>query len=313
VTTVADSPLLLRPEPGPTTLKEARWGGTRLAALRGGPQDAGRPIGESWELSTLPGSISRSRGQPLTQWLPGPLPFLVKLIDTAKPLSIQVHPTDGFRPGALGKEEAWVILDAAPGAGLLAGVREGVTREELEEAMANATADPSRDGVLIDRLHWIEVQRGMCIMIPAGTVHAIGPDILLMEIQQPVDCTFRLFDYGSGRPLHPADAIAATDVSARAQVWSPSEAPTECAGRHVGLWPRRGTGPVAGGESTPRVIVAVDEELTVHAGRETEHLAAGDLVLVLGAATVAAPAAALWVEAGLVPNAAENRPAAHER
>ncbi|MEM6996038.1 MAG: hypothetical protein AAF721_36360, partial [Myxococcota bacterium] len=106
-------PPLIRPEPGPTTLKVTRWAGTRLAALRGAEDVAGA-IGESWEFSTLPGSVSRACGEPLDTLLGAPLPWLAKLIDTAAPLSIQVHPTDDVVSGAPGKEEAWIILEAEP-------------------------------------------------------------------------------------------------------------------------------------------------------------------------------------------------------
>lgn len=294
------SPLLLRPEPGPGTLKEVRWGGSRLAELRGGPEHAGKPIGESWELSTLPGAVSRARGKPLTDWLAGPLPFVVKLIDTAKPLSIQVHPEDDPATGRPGKEEAWVILDAQPGAGLLAGVTEGTTIEQLREAMVASHEDPGRDSVLIQRLRFVEVAAGMCIVVPAGTVHAIGPGITLMEIQQPVDCTYRLFDYGSGRPLQPDDAIAATRVDRRPQVWSPGDPLAAVGGEHVRLRPARGDGEV-GGDGRACVVVAVDGDVEVTQGGDSERLRPGDLILARGGARVVATDDALWVEAGLVP------------
>ncbi len=295
------SPQLLRPQPGPGTLKEVRWGGRKLAKLRGGPLHADKPIGESWELSTLPGAVSRARGKPLTDLLAGPLPFLVKLIDTAKPLSIQVHPEDDLATGRRGKEEAWVILDAEPGAGLLAGVAEGTTLAQLREAMLAAHDDPAHDSVLIDRLRWHEVTTGMCIVVPAGTVHAIGPGITLMEIQQPVDCTYRLFDYGSGRPLQPDEAIAAMRVDRQPQVWTPGEPPTEVAGAHVRLRPVRGCATVGDDAAAPCVVLAVTGDVQVTCGETSERLRPGDLVLSTGAARVIADDDVLWIDAGLVP------------
>lgn len=255
-TSAAECPPLLRPQPGPTTLKQTRWGGTRLAALRGAGPDAGA-IGESWEFSTLPGSMSQAQGQPLQALLGEPLPFLAKLIDTAKPLSIQVHPQDDVATGRLGKEEAWVILDAAPGASLLAGVADGVDDEALHAAMLHAIENPQHDSTLISALRRIEVQRGMVVVVPAGTVHAIGPGILLAEIQQPVDCTYRLFDYGSGRPIHPEQAHAAWRVEATAEVWRPGQPARALTGQHVDL---RTHGPgvhIVSADATPRLLIAV--------------------------------------------------------
>ena len=235
---------LIRPEPGPTTLKRVPWGGQRLAALRdgherpttpaGGPTD-GLPIGESWEFSTLPGSESRAQGRALSEVLGGPLPFLAKLIDTAAPLSIQVHPEDDPASGRLGKEEAWIVLDAEPGASVLAGVAAGVGDGELALAMEEAIARPERGTVLLEALRRIPVERGMVILVPAGTVHSIGAGILLAEIQQPTDCTHRLFDYGSDRPIHPEAARAAWRIEAQPRIWRPGEPGGSLQGRHLTL------------------------------------------------------------------------------
>jgi mannose-6-phosphate isomerase len=222
------------------------------------------------------------------------------LIDTARPLSIQLHPDDEFHPGRPGKEEAWVILDAADDASLLAGLRDEVTRQDLRRALDRAHADPNDDAPLFASLRRVEVHAGMCIVIPAGTVHAIGPGILLMEIQQPVDCTFRLYDYGSGRPLHPEDAMAALHERAQPRIWSPEDPPEPVGGRHVQLQPHRGSGSGARG---PKGVVVVQGDATVSARGDSEHLEAGDLVLARGAATIEASPQTLWVEAGLGPRA----------
>lgn len=245
---------LIRPEPGPTTLKGAPWGGRRLAALRAGegsptnatdgstagpadePNDGhALPIGESWEFSTLAGSESRAQGRALSEVLGRPLPFLAKLIDTAAPLSIQVHPEDDPASGRLGKEEAWIVLDAEPGASVLAGAADGVGEQDLARAMEEAIARPERGAVLLEALRRIPVERGMVILVPAGTVHSIGAGILLAEIQQPTDCTHRLFDYGSDRPIHPEASRAAWRIEAQPRIWRPGEPSGWLRGRHVAL------------------------------------------------------------------------------
>lgn len=249
---------LIRPEPGPTTLKRAPWGGRRLAALRvqegspaattttatDGPKAGAAdepsdghalPIGESWEFSTLAGSESRAQGRALSEVLGRPLPFLAKLIDTAAPLSIQVHPEDDPASGRLGKEEAWIVLDAEPGASVLAGAADGVADRDLARAMEQAIARPERGAVLLEALRKIPVERGMVILVPAGTVHSIGAGILLAEIQQPSDCTHRLFDYGSDRPIHPEAARAAWRIEAQPRIWRPGEPGGSLQGRHLAL------------------------------------------------------------------------------
>ncbi len=203
----------LSAEPGPATLKPTRWGGTRLAAMRGASaQDL--PIGESWEFSTLPGHESRAAGRPLAEVLGAPLPFLAKLIDTALPLSVQVHPGDD--DAGPGKEEAWIVLAADPGACVWAGL--AADREPAEFHRAVAAGTP-----LLDLLQAIPVVPGSVILVPARTVHAIGGGILLAEIQQPRDCTYRFHDHGSGRPLQPEQALATVDLESQPQLWRPGQ------------------------------------------------------------------------------------------
>ena len=291
-------PALLRPEPGTATLKSVRWGGTRLAGLRGVTQTS-PPIGESWEFSTLPGSPSRAQGRALSEILGGPLPFLAKLIDTAAPLSIQVHPTDAPQRAQLGKEEAWVILGAEPGASVLAGVRRGVDDETLDAGMRRAIADPADEAALLGLLESIQVRRGTVIVVPAGTVHAIGPGILLAEIQQPVDCTYRLFDYGSGRPIHPDAARSAWRVHARPEIWHPGDPVRPLAGEHVTLELWCEAIHVIAACPVPRLLVAVGGDVVVRVedgdGACEVTMRHGDLVLHVAGAlhTRAAPGAML--------------------
>lgn len=274
--TRAPLPSLLRPQPGPATLKVTRWGGRRLGALRGGADLQGRTVGESWEFSTLPGSESAACGHPLGALLGAPLPFLAKLIDTALPLSIQVHPDDRpdpERPGARlpGKEEAWVILAADPGARLWAGLRPGLTRAALAEA-ARAGAP------LVTCLEEHVAEPGLCVLVPAGTVHAIGGGLLLAEIQQPSDCTYRLYDYDSGRPLHLEQALACADLTAAPILWRPADPPRTLAGKHVTLTPLL-PGEHALELPTQSLVIGARGRADVRAGDHTEPLAAGDLLL----------------------------------
>jgi mannose-6-phosphate isomerase class I len=216
------------------------------------------------------------RGRPLSEALGRPLPLLVKLIDTRVPLSVQVHPDDSAeRPG---KEEAWVVIDADPGAHVLAGARPGLGAAELAALTRAALAESSRGRDLAGALSRIDVTPGTVVLVPAGTVHVIGAGITLAEIQQPVDRTYRLFDYGSGRELHVEAALAAARVEARPLRWQPGEAPTELRGKHLRLWPC-----VAGRSSfhaatSDHVIVCVRPPVSL----QDETLATGDLRLCVG-------------------------------
>ena len=133
--------------------------------------------------------------------------LLLKLLFTSEPLSIQVHPDDAFAhtiglPN--GKTEAWYILSATPDAGIGLGLKRHLTRQELRAAI--------RDGSIASLTQWRSVAKGDIIFVPAGTIHAIGAGIVLAEIQQHSDATFRLFDYGRKRELHEDSAVAVSDA-----------------------------------------------------------------------------------------------------
>ena len=272
-------PPLIRPEHDPTTLRTAPWGGRRLASMRAGPLE-GPAIGESMEFSTLPGSQSRALGCELSELLRQPLPFVAKLLDTAAPLSIQVHPQDDFTVGRIGKEEAWVILDAEEDAYVRAGVVDGVSEEMLQDAMDHVIEYPDHVQVLTDALRRIPVSRGMVILVPAGTVHSIGPGILLAEMQQPIDSTFRLFDYGSTRPIHPEAARAAWLIDASPLVWHPGDATRPIDGRHLSLCVRERGDTTIPADGVARLLVAVGDGIRVSVDSEDEiTMMHGDLLL----------------------------------
>lgn len=150
-------------------------------------------------------------------------PLLAKLIDAAENLSIQVHPDDdGARPlDRLGKTEAWHVLDAAPGAKLYLGLQDGVT---LDAFMANAR---KLDGTSAGDLREVEARAGETVIIPAGTVHALGAGVMVYEIQQPSDVTFRLDDWGrvdaqgNPREMHLEKGEEATRIALRPEPVAP--------------------------------------------------------------------------------------------
>jgi mannose-6-phosphate isomerase len=212
-------------------LKRARWGGRRLGSVLGKPIGPEADYAESWEIADHAGDqtiVARGEfaGWPLSRLVAersGELfgrqaglkqfPLLVKFLDANDRLSVQVHPNDGLARklncGANGKTEAWIIVGDRPGSVVYAGLKPGVDRAALQRAVAA--------GTVADCLHRVPVLAGDCVFIPAGTVHAIGEGLLLAEIQQTSDVTFRLDDWGrvgadgQPRPLHVAEALECID------------------------------------------------------------------------------------------------------
>lgn len=204
-----------------TYLRPQIWGGDGLARHLGKTLPEHALIGEAWELSTLPEHISRVSAGPccgesladLWGRFRGELcessasaddfPWLVKWLDCAGGLSLQVHPGDSVARSVLGqsigKSEAWVIVHVEPGARVSVGLRDGVTRAMFESRLANGTVD--------ECLHTFEPHVADCLSLPAGTVHT-ARGVIVAEVQQPSDATFRLFDgnrldaSGRPRPLH---------------------------------------------------------------------------------------------------------------
>lgn len=192
------------------------WGGSRLAAEFGKGDDPHARIGESWEVWADNPVVSGGAAQGRRLGDVVDLPLLIKLLDTREVLSVQVHPGDDdarrLEGAANGKAEGWVILAAEPGARIAYGLNRRLSAAELH--------DRATSGAIADDLAWLDVAAGDIIDVPPGTIHAIGGGILLYEIQQPADLTYRLYDHGRGRELHLDKAVAV----ARPEVMRPASA-----------------------------------------------------------------------------------------
>jgi mannose-6-phosphate isomerase len=156
-------------------------------------------VAKVWGRDNLPPPFAAPDGQRIGEiWFEPPAEFpqiLVKYLFTSEKLSVQVHPSDAQAvPGEAGKEECWLVLDAEPGASLAIGFERDVSAEEMAVA--------AQDGSIEELLTWHPVAAGDLFYLPAGTVHAIGPGLALVEVQQNSDTTFRLYDYGRPRELH---------------------------------------------------------------------------------------------------------------
>mgnify|MGYP002623839878 CR=1 FL=1 len=217
-------PLLFKPE-----LKERVWGGRALA--RFGMELPDGPIGEAWTIGDHPNGTTKVVNGELAgtgldevrkrfgaEWFGskfaagrggnGRFPLLIKLLDCNDDLSVQVHPSDdyeGLPEGELGKTEMWYVIDARPGAKIIYGLKPGHTRETFARAVA--------ENRIMETLQAVEAEPGDVFCIPAGTVHALCSGVLVAEIQQNSDTTYRLYDYnrpgldGKPRELHIEDSL----------------------------------------------------------------------------------------------------------
>lgn len=218
-----NTPFVLTPE-----YREYVWGGERLRP--------GRRTAEMWAIHednrVASGPLAGRTLAELAQAQPADLlgaraarstgarfPLLIKILDCAEWLSLQVHPDDARAealegPGFFGKTEAWHVLDAAPGAQLIAGLQPGVDAEIL--------ADAIRSGALRDRVSYLPARRGDTLFIAPGTIHALGPGLLIYEVQQSSDLTYRVFDWDRppvpGRVLHIEKSLTVADVAAGATI-----------------------------------------------------------------------------------------------
>jgi mannose-6-phosphate isomerase len=226
-------------------LKRYLWGGRRLGTVLGKPIGDGSDYAESWEIADhehgqsivangpLAGTslheLVTSRGAELLgRHAPQPrFPLLFKFLDCQRDLSVQVHPNDAaaakLTPPDLGKTEAWVVLDAQPWSFIHAGLKEGCDEATLRLALES--------GGIEKYLHSFEADIGDCVFVPAGTVHALGAGLLVAEVQQASDTTYRLYDWGrvgpDGKPraLHIDEALAVIGFSTAAKIAKQSPEP----------------------------------------------------------------------------------------
>lgn len=215
-------PLQFQPE-----FKDRVWGGRSLERF-GFRMPEGR-IGEAWTIGDHPNGTTKVMNGELAglgldqvreqygkaffgakgfSEKTGRFPLLIKLLDCEDDLSVQVHPNDDYSrlpQGELGKTEMWYVLDAKPGAKIIYGLKDSVTRESLAQAIA--------EGRIMDTMNEVSVSAGDTFYIPAGTVHALCAGVLVAEIQQNSDTTYRLYDYdrpgldGKPRELHVEDSL----------------------------------------------------------------------------------------------------------
>ena len=226
---------------------EKMWGGRKIETVLGKRLPAGAAVGESWELYDFPpGVVEGTSGWLSSEVANGPLagrtlhdlmgshrrellgdvkpsgahgqfPVLIKFLDARDDLSVQVHPDERYaaaHPDAHLKTEAWYVVQADPGARLFKGLCEGMTREAFAQSV--------RDGSIEQCIETMTPQTGECVLMPSGTVHALGAGILAFEVQTPSDTTYRVFDFnrvdpttGKPRKLHVEQAMECIDFSGR--------------------------------------------------------------------------------------------------
>ena len=214
------------------------WGGRRLSSLLSTPPPGNGPIGEAWVLSdrddhqsqvvdgplkgrTIGDLMAHFREQLMGKWASRfpRFPLLLKFLDAQEMLSVQVHPSDAhpefLPPGENGKTEAWVVIDAEKGSRIYAGLRPATTAADLRQSLANDT--------IAEHLKCIAPKPGDAVFIPAGTVHTLGGGVVVFEVQQNSDVTFRLYDWGhvdaktgQPRPLQIDQAFACMNLDVAA-------------------------------------------------------------------------------------------------
>jgi mannose-6-phosphate isomerase len=285
------------------------WGSRRLADLLTAPLPGDGPIGEAWVLSDRADHASRVADGPLEGRTIGQLmeqspeqllgklagrfsrfPLLLKFLDVRELLSLQVHPADDRKDllpaGETGKTEAWVVLEAGTKSRIYAGLKPGTTTDDLRHAVSS--------GVVADNVASFIPKQGDAVLVPAGTVHSLG-DVVVFEIQENSDVTFRLDDWGhvdpkTGRPraLQVDQALSAIDLSQGAvKPVSPVVEETAPVERellfdcdHFRLWRLRGQSPFAvGAAGAPRVLVCLEGMGRVEHEGETYSTGKGDVWL----------------------------------
>jgi mannose-6-phosphate isomerase len=308
------------------------WGGRRLADLLTAPLPGEGPIGEAWVLSDRADHASRVadgtlEGQTLGELLelyPEQMlgkaagryprfPLLLKFLDVLELLSLQVHPADDRKDlipvGETGKTEAWVVLEAGTKSRIYAGLKPGTTADDLRRAIEN--------GVVADNVASFVPKRGDGVLVPAGTVHSLG-DVVVFEIQENSDVTFRLDDWGhidpkTDRPraLQVDQALRAIDVaqgvvapvSPVMEETTPVERERLFDCDHFRLWRLRGQSPFAvGAVGAPRILVCLEGTGLVEHGGESYAAGKGDVLLLpaaLGACVFRPSGPVILLEAAL--------------
>jgi len=213
------------------------WGGRALKKVVGIDLPGREAIGETWELFDRPEGSSKLRRSRTTiaelmqtqrKELLGArapagrnarFPLLLKFLDAQDVLSVQVHPDDAQAKAAGGKDggksEAWVVLHAGPKASMVLGLLPGVSEAEFRSTIEKAAVDgKAAKAAVVSLLRVWKPRTGDTVDVPAGMVHAIGPDVVVFEVQQNSDTTYRLYDWGRDRPLQVQEGLAATDFAA---------------------------------------------------------------------------------------------------
>jgi mannose-6-phosphate isomerase len=296
------------------------WGGRRLADLLTAPLPGSGPIGEAWVLSDrddhpsvvangpLQGrtiaKVSEESGEQLLGKLAGRFrrfPLLLKFLDAREMLSVQVHPPDKNKDGESGKTEAWVVLEAGTKSRIYSGLKPGTTADDLRCALSNDS--------VADHIACFAPKRDDAVFIPAGTVHSLGGGVVVFEVQQNSDVTFRLYDWGhvdaktgQPRPLQVEQALACVDFAEGSTGVGPAglvapvveeTAPVlrerlfQC--EYFWLWRVCGQSPFeAGAAGVPRVLVCTEGAGQVEHGSAAYPVGKGEVWLlpaVLGACT----------------------------
>jgi len=264
------------------------WGGKRLGDLLSAPLPEDGPIGEAWVLSDRSDHSSQVANGLLKGWTIGELmeayqkplmgkwascfnrfPLLLKFLDAEEMLSVQVHPSDAHRDltpaGDTGKTEAWVVIDAQKGSLIYAGLKPGTTEIELRKSLVN--------GTIADHLAGFTPRPGDGVFIPAGTVHSLGGGVVVFEVQQNSDVTFRLYDWGHIDPktgqlrtLHVDQALSCIDfagfagglVAPHVETASPVERERLFDCEHFRLYRLLGQAPFAvGATNEPHILICI--------------------------------------------------------
>jgi len=310
--------------------KERVWGGRELERLYHQPLPPGAAIGESWEISDRPGDASVIANGPLAgkdlSWLmawhsrellgrPGSpnerFPLLVKILDARERLSLQVHPpaAKAAELGGEPKTEMWYIAQAAPGAELYAGLRRGVTRADFERKLQAGTVE--------ECFHRLAVRAGDALFLPSGRVHALGGGLVVFEVQQNSDTTYRVFDWNrlglDGRPreLHVRQSLASIDFNDFEPALVQSSFAAAGGGRvrplarnswfTAEVWQVVAGAPLALAEGCLHVLGVVEGSLSVSDGQTSLSLAAGEFCLIpasLAAVEVETESAATFLRVG---------------